>query len=321
MDAAAGGVTLDDIEAAAERIGGRVRRTPCIRSRFNLNPLDPSSGGELLLKLECLQVTGSFKARGANNAILSLDQAAVKRGVITASGGNHGLAVAYAGHASETSAMIYLPQRTPPDKAEKLRAWGAEVVIEGDLWDDANEAALERAERDGLSYIHPFADPDVIAGQGTVGREMLKQSSHIDVMVVAVGGGGLISGIATAAKAIKPDIRVIGVEPVGAPTLTRSLDQGEVVTLAGIETQALTLAPRRSAAINLAIVRRHVDEIVLVSDDEMRQAARWLWFEAGIAAELSGAAALAALRSGKVDVPDDAVVAAVICGAGADGIT
>ncbi len=318
MDVATGGVTLDDIEAAAERISGRVRRTPCIRSRFNLNPL---RDGELLLKLECLQVTGSFKARGANNAILSLDEAALERGVITASGGNHGLAVAYAGQASETSTLIYLPARTPPEKAEKLRAWGAEVVIEGDLWDDANEAALKRAERDGLTYIHPFADPRVIAGQGTVGREMLKQSSHIDVMVVAIGGGGLISGIATAAKAIKPDIRVIGVEPVGAPTLTRSLEQGEVVTLSGIETQALTLAPRRSAAINLGIVGRHVDEIVLVSDDEMRQAARWLWFEAGVAAELSGAAALAALQSGKVDVPDDAAVAAVICGAGADGIT
>ena len=318
MDAAMGGVTLDDIEAAAERISGRVRRTPCIRSRFNLDPL---RDGELLLKLECLQVTGSFKARGANNAILSLDEAALERGVITASGGNHGLAVAYAGHASETSTLIYLPARTPPEKAQKLRAWGAEVVIEGDLWDDANEAALERAERDGLSYIHPFADPRVIAGQGTVGCEMLKQSSHIDVIVVAIGGGGLISGIATAAKAIKPDIRVIGVEPVGAPTLTRSLERGEVVTLSGIETQALTLAPRRSAAINLGIVGRHVDEIVLVSDDEMRQAARWLWFEVGVAAELAGAAALAALQSGKVAVPGDAAVAAVICGAGADGMT
>ena len=318
MDAAMGGVTLDDIEAAAERISGRVRRTPCIRSRFNLDPL---RDGELLLKLECLQVTGSFKARGANNAILSLDEAALERGVITASGGNHGLAVAYAGHASETSTLIYLPARTPPEKAKKLRAWGAEVVIEGDLWDDANEAALERAERDGLSYIHPFADPRVIAGQGTVGCEMLKQSSHIDVIVVAIGGGGLISGIATAAKAIKPDIRVIGVEPVGAPTLTRSLERGEVVTLSGIETQALTLAPRRSAAINLGIVGRHVDEIVLVSDDEMRQAARWLWFEVGVAAELAGAAALAALQSGKVAVPGDAAVAAVICGAGADGMT
>ena len=225
MDIATPRVTLDDIDAAATRISGRVRRTPCIRSRFNRHAL---GAGELLLKLECLQVTGSFKARGANNAILSLDEAAVKRGVITASGGNHGLAVAYAGQASETSALIYLPEITSADKADALRAWGAEVVIEGAVWDDANDAALARAERDGLTYIHPFADPTVIAGQGTVGREMLKQSSDIDVMVVAIGGGGLISGIATAAKAIKPEITVIGVEPVGAPTLTASLDAGTV---------------------------------------------------------------------------------------------
>ena len=318
MDVETGPVALSDIEAAAERIRGRVRRTPCLRSRFNLHPLFK---GELLLKLECLQVTGSFKARGANNAILSMDEAAVKRGVITASGGNHGLAVAYAGHASETRAVIYLPKRAPQAKINKLRVWGAEVVSEGDVWDDANRAALARAERDGLTYIHPFSDRAVIAGQGTVGREMLKQSSHIDTILVAVGGGGLISGVATAAKAINSRIRVIGIEPEGAPTLEQSVRKGRLVTLPGIETDALSLAPRRSAEINLEIIRRNVDEIVLVSDHEMREAARWLWFELGIAAELAGAASLAALQSGKVEVPDDSAVAAVVCGTGSDGIT
>ncbi|MCP4328520.1 MAG: pyridoxal-phosphate dependent enzyme [Alphaproteobacteria bacterium] len=310
-------ITLDDIEAAAERIMDRVRRTPCLRNRFALNPLHT---GELLLKLECLQVTGSFKPRGANNAILSLDEGALGRGVITASGGNHGLAVGYAGHASGVPAVIYLPHNTPAAKIDKLRAWGAEVVIEGAVWDDAQQAALVRAERDGLTYIHPFADPTVIAGQGTVGREMLKQSAHIDVMLVAIGGGGLISGIAIAAKAIKPGIKIIGIEPVGAPTLKTSVDKGALTTLSQIETEAGTLAPRRSAEINLDIIRSYVDEIVLVDDDEMRAAARWLWFEMGIAAELSGAAAVAALQSGKVVLPDDAVVAAVVCGAGSDGI-
>ncbi len=318
MDIATPPVTLDQIEAAAERIKGRVRRTPCIHSRFNLAPL---GAGELLLKLECLQVTGSFKARGASNAILSLGEAAVKRGVITASGGNHGLAVAYAGHASETSALIYLPEITPKAKADKLRAWGAEVVIEGAVWDDANDAALARAERDGLTYIHPFADPLVIAGQGTAGREMLKQSPDIDVMIVAIGGGGLISGIATAAKAIKPGIKIIGVEPVGAPTLTTSLAAGAVTTLPLINTDAVTLAPRRSADINLGIIRDNVDEIVLVDDEAMRKAAQWLWFEAGIAAELSGAASVAAIQTGKIEVPEGAAVAAVICGAGIDGVS
>ena len=317
MDADTAPVTLDDIEAAAERIKGRVRRTPCLRSRFNLNPLHD---GALLLKLECLQVTGSFKARGANNAVLGLDAAALGRGIITASGGNHGIAVAYAGHASGARTVIYLSENVPAAKADRLRAWGAEVVIEGALWDDANQAAMARAERDGLRYIHPFADPAVIAGQGTVGREMLEQSPGIDVLVVAIGGGGLISGVATAAKAIVPDIRVVGVEPVGAPTLSESLARGGLVTLPGIETEAVTLAPRRSAEINLGIVRREVDEIVLVTDGEMRAAARWLWFEAGVAAELSGAAALAAVQTGRVAAEPGATVAAIVCGAGADGI-
>ncbi len=317
MDIATGPVTLADIEAAAERIKDRVRRTPCLRARFLREPLHP---GELLLKLESLQVTGSFKARGANNAVLQLDDVALARGIITASGGNHGLAVAYAGHASGAATVIYLPEITPAAKADKLRAWGAEVVVEGAVWDDANEAALTRAARDGLTYIHPFSNPAVIAGQGTVGREILKQSPNIDTLLVAIGGGGLISGIATAAKAIKPDIRVIGVEPVGAPTLSESLAAGKLITLPKIETEAITLAPRRSADINLEIIRRNVDEIVLVSDQEMREAARWLWFEMGVGAELSGAAAIAAIQAGKVDLPADSRVCALICGVGDDGV-
>lgn len=317
MDIATGPVTLADIEAAAERIKGRVRRTPCLRARYLRQALHP---GELLLKLESLQVTGSFKARGANNAVLQLDDAALRRGIVTASGGNHGLAVAYAGQASGAATVIYLPEITAAAKADKLRAWGAEVVIEGEVWDDANEAALARAARDGLSYIHPFSDPAVIAGQGTVGREMLDQAPQIDTLLVAIGGGGLISGIATAAKAMKPGIRVIGVEPVGAPTLSESLAAGQPITLAKIDTAAVTLAPRRSAEINFEIIRRNVDEIVLVSDEEMRKAARWLWFEMGIGAELSGAAAIAALQAGKLDLPEGSTTAAVICGVGDDGI-
>lgn len=274
-----------------------------------------------MLKLECLQVTGSFKARGANNALLSLDDAAVARGIITASGGNHGLAVAYAAHASGTTSVIYIPENSPPSKAEKIRQWGAEVIIEGAVWDDANAAALVRAERDGLTYIHPFSDPAVIAGQGTVGREMMKQSSDIDTVIVAIGGGGLISGVATAVKAINPDIQVVGVEPVGAPTLKHSVEAGELVTLPNIETAANTLAPRRSADLNLGIIQNNVDEFVLVTDDEMRDAAQWLWFEMGIGAELSGAASIAAIKSGKVALADDAVVAVIVCGAGTDGFS
>ena len=310
-------IMLEDIEQAAERIGSRVRRTPCLRARFIREPLRP---GKTMLKLECLQVTGAFKARGANNAILQLSTDALTRGVITASGGNHGIAVAYAAHAAGCPAVIYLPESSPMDKAERARAWGAEVVTEGAVWDDSERAALARAEADGMTYIHPFADPAVIAGQGTIAREMLKQSPDIDVIVAGIGGGGLIAGVAIAAKAMKPEIKIIGVEPVGAPTLSASLKAGELITLDSIDTGANTLAPKRSAQINLDIIADKVDHIVLVTDDEMRDAARWLWFEMGQSVELAGASTLAAIRSGKVSAPEDQIVAAIVNGNGTAGI-
>jgi threonine dehydratase len=310
-------VTLADIEAAQARIAGRVRRTPLVAAR----PLTQAPADcVLFLKLECLQVTGSFKPRGATNCLLQLDPALVARGVITASGGNHGLAVAYAGRRAGAPAVIYLPASTPREKAEKLAALGAEVVIEGTVWDEANRAATARAERDGLAYLHPFADPRVIAGQGTVGLEILEDAPNLDHVIVAVGGGGLISGVATALKALKPGLRVSGVEPVGAPTLKRSLEAGKPVTLPEIATAAGTLAPVRSEEINLDIIARTVDEIVLVDDAEMRDAARWLWSELGIAAELSGAAAMAALLQGRIEVAHGARVCVLVCGAGRDGL-
>jgi threonine dehydratase len=310
-------VTLADIEAAQARIAGRVRRTPLLAAASLARP---PGDVQLFLKLENLQVTGSFKPRGATNCLLQLDPALVASGVITASGGNHGLAVAYAGRRAGAPAVIYLPASTPREKAEKLAALGAEVVIEGTVWDEANRAATARAERDGLAYLHPFADPRVIAGQGTVGLEILEDGPDLDHVIVAIGGGGLISGVATALKAVKPGIRVSGVEPVGAPTLKRSLEAGEPVTLPEIATAAGTLAPVRSEQINVDIIARNVDEIVLVDDDEMRDAARWLWSELGIAAELSGAAAMAALLQGRLKVAPGARVCVLVCGAGRDGL-
>ena len=310
-------VTLADIEAAARRIDGRVRRTPVIP----VVAVKSAAGAQdLWLKLENLQATGSFKARGATNALLSLSDVEIRRGIITASGGNHGLAVAYAGWQAGTRAVIYLPRSAPAAKADKLKAWGAEVIVEGVGWDESNQAALAMAEAEGLTYIHPFANPTVIAGQGTVGLEIMAQRPETDVLLVAIGGGGLISGIATAVKSIKPETRIIGIGPVGAPTLKESVAAGALVTLPRIETEAGTLAPRRSAEINLEIISRHVDEIVLVTDDEMRAAARWLWFELGIAVELSAAAAIAAVMTGRAAIPADARITALICGAGTDGI-
>jgi threonine dehydratase len=312
-------ITLADFEAAQRRIAGLVRRTPLIAAASVKSV--PGYAGPLTLKLECLQVTGSFKPRGAISKLKSLDPKVAAAGVITASGGNHGLAVAYAGHVAGVRAVIFLPRNVPPAKVEKLKSWGAEVVVEGEAWDDSNRAALARAEREGLAYFHPFADPAVIAGQGTIALEILEEAPDTDTLLVAIGGGGLIAGIALAAKALKPAIRVIGIEPVGAPTLRRSVQAGSLVTLERIDTQAGTLAPRRSEQINLDIIRRDVEDIVLVTDEQMREAARWLWFEMGIAAELSGAAALAALMTGAYRPSHGERVSVVVCGAGTDGLS
>jgi threonine dehydratase len=311
-------ITLADIQAAHQRIAPHVRRTPIMDARPLNEPL--SETARISLKLECLQVTGSFKPRGAVNKLLSLSEAQLERGMVTASGGNHGLGVAYTAWLSKKPVTVFLPTSTPKAKAEKIRRWGAHIVTEGSVWDDANKAALEMAERNGLAYIHPFADEAVIAGQGTVGLEILQDLPNVDTLLVAIGGGGLISGVALAAKALKPSIRVIGIEPTGAPTLKRSLEAGAVIELAEIKTKAGTLAPRRSAPINFQIIMNYVDDIVLVSDEEMERAARWLWFEMGIAAELSGAAAVAALLSRKYPPQTREHICALVCGAGTDGI-
>ena len=313
-------VTLADIERAAVRIRGKVRQTPILQPGPLLDRKSPA-GADITLKLECLQVTGSFKPRGAINKAAQLDREALTRGLCTASGGNHGLAVAYVGHSLRAATIVYVPQSTPAAKVKKIRAWGADVAIEGDTWDEANGAAQEHAVRYKLTYIHPFADPAVIAGQGTLGLEILGDVSRVDTVLVAIGGGGLISGVATAIHGLRPDVRIIGVEPAGAPTLRESLSREALVTLDAIKTTAGTLAPKRSAQINLDIVGSEVESIVLVSDDDMRAAAQWLWFELGIAAELSGAATLAALFSGAYEPERGERIVALVCGAGTDGIT
>ncbi len=319
MDGTGGAVTgeavsLETARAAVERIAGGVRRTPVLEAKALR---DPPSPGQLFLKLECLQVTGSFKPRGALNKALGLD---APGGLTTASGGNHGLGVAYAASVLGVPATVFLPASTPEAKARKLRGWGAAVRVAGSVFDEANEAALAHAEAEGAVYVHPFADPAVVAGQATVGLELFDDVPDADTVLAAVGGGGLIAGIATVLKALKPSIRVIGVEPVGAPTLHDSLKAGKLVTLERIGTEAGTLAPLRSAPLNLELIAAGVDRIVLVDDEAMRQTARWLWFEAGVAAELSGAAALAALTAGAYRPDPDERVVAVVCGAGSDGL-
>jgi threonine dehydratase len=311
-------ITVENVRAAAARVAPHVRRTPLVRARALKD--DPYPDGQLLLKLECLQATGSFKARGATNKLLSLTAEEVRRGIITASGGNHGLATAYAGWLGKTKTTVYLPESVSPEKATKLADWGARVVFKGSVWDEANREALAVAEREGLTYFHPFADPVVIAGQGTTALEILEQEPDVDDFVVAIGGGGLISGIALTVKALRPAARIIGVEPTGAPTLSASLQAGRVVELPAITTSVATLAAMQTEPINLEIVQRWVEDIVLVTDDDMRETARWLWFEMGLATDLSGSAALAALRAGKFRPAPGRKVCALVCGAGSDAL-
>ena len=312
-------IAFEDVLSAAERIGPHVRRTPVMPLAHCKT--SPNFAGEVTLKLECFQVTGSFKARGAMNRLLGTSRDEVRAGLVTASGGNHGLAVARTATVAFVPATIFLPSNASPAKIAKLSEWGAQVEIVGEMWDQANEAALAFSDRTGAAYFHPFADPLVVAGQGTLGLEILDDIPDCDVILVAIGGGGLVSGLSVAAKARRPGIRIIGIEPTGSPTLKACLDAGRPVTLPEVTTQVATMACRRTDDRIFELVRQGVDEIVLVSDGEMLEASRWLWFETGVAADLSGAASVAALRGGHVRLLDHERVCALICGAGGEGVT
>ena len=309
-------ITLDDVRAARSRIAGGVRVTPMFQATLARTPIVPQA--ELWLKLECLQVTGSFKARGAMSKLRALPPEAVRRGLVTASGGNHGIAVAYAGMLAQVPTTIFVPTGVSPAKAKKIESYGAKLIVGGASWFEANKDALALAET-GPTYIHAFADPLVIAGQGTTALELLDQMPDIDILVVAIGGGGLIAGMALAAKAMKPGLRIVGVQPTGAASMHDSLRRGELVELERVTTRVPTLAARRTEAINFEIVRRNVDDIVLIEDDDMDVASRWLWREMNVAADPSGAATVAALMTGAIVPPPWAKVCALVCGAGAEG--
>jgi threonine dehydratase len=310
-------ITLDDIKAAASRIAPHVRRTPTIAVETVSQPV---TDARLMLKLECLQATGSFKARGATNKLLSMPPEAMAKGIVTASGGNHGLAVARAARLAGVTATVFVPESATEEKREKLKRWGADVRVLGTIWNETNVAALALAEETGAAYFHPFADPAVVAGQGTLGLELLEDVPDVDTVLVAIGGGGLISGMSVAIKALKPSVRIIGIEPVGSPTLKACIDAGKLTKLDAVTSRVATMSCGLTDQKIYETVRDHVDDIVLVSDEEMIEAARWLWFEFGIAADLSGAAAIAALRSGVVSFEKSNTIGALVCGAGPDGL-
>jgi len=298
---------------ALGRIRPYIRHTPVLPAPSLRGDFHP----HLALKLENLQVTGSFKVRGAFNTLLQLDPAQRSLGVCSASGGNHGVALAYAAWRLGCPATIYLPERATADREARIATWGAQVVRHGAVWDDAHEAATAYATAQGIPYIHSFEAEQTIAGQGTVGLEMLADLPDADAFIVAIGGGGLISGVATAIKQRRPQATIIGVEPTGAPSMKHSIDHGALTPLTTVATFADTLSPRMVSANTLALTAAAVSEIVLVSDTQMLAAMRWLWQEANQLVEPSGAASIAAIQAGLVDLSRFNRPVALICGGNA----
>jgi len=297
-----------EIEAAAARIAGRVRETPVVS-------LDLPGGGSVILKLESLQHSGSFKARGAFNSLLS--QAVPAAGVIAASGGNHGAAVAFAARALGHKATIVVPEIATPAKLQRIRDYGAEVVVRGAFYAEALAASEELAARSGALVVHAYDQPATLAGQGTVAREFLAQVPGLETLLIAVGGGGLIGGVAAWCRATKGP-KVAGVEPELAPTLHSALAEGSPVDVEVGGLAADSLGARRVGALVFPIAQAAVAEVVLVKDAAIRDAQRLLWRELRVVAEPGGAAALAALLTGRYAVRPGERIGILICGANCD---
>ena len=304
-------VSRAEVESARHVIRGRLHHTPVARSTH----FGDRAGGPVYLKLELFQKTGSFKPRGVLNRLAHLSDDERRRGLVSLSAGNHAQAVAWAAREYGVSATIVMPSKATQSKVDATRGYGGDVVLcDGDLLAAARDLERER----GLTLIHPFDDPYIIAGQGTVGVELVEQVPDVDVVLVGVGGGGLISGVAAAVKALRPNAKVIGVEPEGAPGMTESLRRGEPVRLERLNTIADGLAAPFAGRLNYAHVRAFVDEMVLVTDAEIAAAIPVLVERCKIVPEPAGAAAVGALLAGKVVPPRGATTVAIISGGNID---
>jgi threonine dehydratase len=282
-------VSLDDIRAAAQRIAGAVEQTPCVESRT----LSRLTGARVFLKFENLQFTASFKERGALNKLLSLSADERRRGVIAMSAGNHAQAVAYHAARLGIPAVIVMPKGSPNTKVKNTQVHGAEVMLEGDSLHEAGRHAVQRAKRDNLVFVHPYEDPLIIAGQGTVGLELMAAVPDLEVIVVPIGGGGLISGIATAVKALNPGVKIFGVESKTYPSMYQRLN-GLAVECGG-DTIAEGIAVKDAGDIAFSIVKRLVEEVLVVKEETIERAVVALLEIEKTVAEGAGAAALAAL--------------------------
>jgi threonine dehydratase len=284
-------VSLQDIEAAQSRIAGKVRRTPCVESPA----LSELTGVKLLLKLENVQLTGSFKERGACNRLEVMSPEERARGVVTASAGNHAQAVARHGARLGVAVTVVMPEATPLVKVTATRRYGATVILSGSNYDEAAEIAAGIGRERGLVYLHPFEDSFVIAGQGTIGLELLADAPDLDAVIVPVGGGGLIAGVACAIKETHPRVRVLGVESRRFPSMKHALESIPPPSLPGGKTIADGIAVRRVGDITRAMVRKYVDEIALVDEAEIAQAVLLLLEREKTVVEGAGAVGVAAL--------------------------
>jgi len=306
-------IGIKDVEEAAECVEDVVVRTPLRRSRRLSEVLD----ADVHLKYENLQRTGSFKVRGAYNKISRLSDEEAKSGVVTASAGNHAQGVALAATEAGIDAKIVMPKGAPISKVDATMGYGGDVVLHGIDYEDAYEKAREIGEDEGRTFIHPFDDPHVQAGQGTVGLEIVEDLPEVDTVIAAIGGGGLVTGVATAVKARSPDTRVVGVQAEGASSVKETLDKGEIHEREGVSTISDGIATRRIAESTFEAIKERVDEVVVVDDDETANAILRLLEREKTVVEGAGAVPVAAaLERGVVE--EGETVAPILCGGNID---
>jgi threonine dehydratase len=307
------GIGLADVLAARERVNGAIYYSPCPHSQM----LSRLTGQQVYLKLENLQMTGSFKERGALNRIAMLTPEQAAKGVVAASAGNHAQGVAYHATKRGIRSLIVMPLATPLVKVTATRGFGAEVVLFGANYDEACEEATRLCAAEGMTFIHPFDDAAVMAGQGTIGLELLEQVPRLEAVVVPIGGGGLIGGVACAIKESKPEVKVIGVQTARLPSMLAAIEMHRPVTVDPATTIADGIAVRRAGDVTLPMVERYVDEIVTVEEDEIASAILMLLEREKTLAEGAGAAALAALLQKKTSL-NGAHTAVMVCGGNID---
>ncbi|ELZ51302.1 threonine dehydratase [Halorubrum coriense DSM 10284] len=307
-------LSLADIREARERVSGVARHTPLERSRS----FSEMSGADLHLKLENFQRTGAFKIRGAMNRIQTLSEAEREAGVVTASAGNHAQGVALAASRAGVDATVVMPKFAPVSKVKATRGYGASVRLEGVDYDEAQAYAHQLEREEGRTYVHAFDDPVVMAGQGTLGLEIVDDCPELDTVVVPIGGGGLISGVAVAIKEQLPDARVVGVQAEGAASAAKSLEAGEVTEIDSVDTIADGIATRSIGDRTLEVMEEYVDEVVTVDDREIALALTLLLERAKTLVEGAGAVALAAVLSEAFEYDDGETVVAALCGGNID---